>query len=504
MTSPLLNPGDILTPHRGSAATAIVDLTRQAAPRMVSYGALDRGADAFARGLARAGFGRGARVGILAHNRVEYFEVFLGAMKAGAVPLPLNIRLADAVLAGLIAANDLDLLVGDADCVARVAGQVACPVIVFDGEGAGGYDAFKDDGIFDAVRLDPADVIMQPFTSGTTGLPRGIVLTAANVAWAYRQTMPPGRAPDPTVAATVAHPLYHKNAMLGSKHILMNGGRVVMMDRFVPALFADAIGRYAVTKVHTVPTMMAKLMAEPGLVAGIDQRSIREIHMGSAPVSRRLFDEIKAAFPKAYVRSSYGVTEAGPMQFGEHPEGVPRPPMSIGYPMREVQVRLVGGATPDEGVLLIKNPGVMKGYYKDPERTAARFDAEGWYVTGDILRRDAQGFYYFVGRGDDMFVVSGNNLYPATVEETLLKHPAVAAAAVIAVPDEIRGHVPWAYVVLRPGTVADEEEIKRFCLASAPPYQHPRRVRILPELPLAGTNKVDLRALRAMAAATGS
>lgn len=493
------SPGSIFARHRGRDRVAVVDLTG-GGTREVRYDELAAGSEAVARGLTRAGLGAGARVGILSGNAVAFYETFFGAMLAGAIALPFNLRLVDEALAALIAHNDVDILFVDAANAGRLPVGVAKRVVVFGASGSEGYARFVDPGPFDAVAVADDEPLLQPFTSGTTGLPKGIVLTAGAVRWAMRQMLPAGRAPDPTIVVSVAHPLYHKNAMLGSKGAFLNGGRVVMMERFDPERFVDAIGRHGITKVHTVPTMMARIMARPELVARIDRSSIREVHMGSAPVSERLFEEIRAAFPKANVRISYGVTEAGPMQFGEHPAGRKRPPRSIGYPLPDVQVRLVGGGSPDEGVLLIKNAGVMRGYYKASEQSAARFDADGWYVTGDILRRDAEGFFYFVGRDDDMMVVNGTNLYPATVEETLLRHPGIAAAAVVAVSDDVRGHVPVAFIVARPGLALDPAEIQAHCLACAPAYQHPRLVQVVDELPLAGTNKVDVRRLRAIAA----
>lgn len=487
------NPGDLFGADPKSIA--IVDLLDPANPREISYGAMQARSDGVAAGLRAAGFAKGARVAIASANRVAFYEVFFGAMKAGCVPLPINIRLQEDSLRELIRRNDADIVFADATQAERIGATSAAPIRCFDRD----YESFLRAERFVPVDLADDDVAMQPFTSGTTGLPKGIVLTARNVAWAHRQMMPPGRAPDPTIAATVAHPLYHKNAMLGSKGVFMNGGRVVMMERFVPELFAQAIGRWRVTKVHTVPSMMARIMADPALAARIDQSSIREIHMGSAPVTRKLFDAIRRAFPTANVRISYGVTEAGPMQFGEHPRGVPRPPLSIGHGLPECELRLVEGPSPDEGVLHVRNPGVMRCYYGLPEETKARFSGDGWYVTGDILRRDAQGFHFFVGRADDMFVCNGNNLYPATVEETLLKHDAVRAVAVVAVPDEIRGEVPHAFVVRERNRDVQAEALQRFCLDNAPPYQHPRRIHFVDELPLAGTGKIDTRRLKAIA-----
>ena len=501
MSAPVLapvpaNPGAIFDLGQAPESTAVVDLTDPDRPVELSYARMRDGTDAFGRGLRRAGFGRGSRIGIVSANRVEVFEAFFGAMKLGAIPVPLNIRLATDQLRALVAAHDIDLIMCDPDQARRLGG-LPNRILTF---GSPGWAEFRDAGSLGAEALDDDELILQPFTSGSTGLPKGILLTAGNLRWALGKMLPPGRPRNPALTITVAHPLYHKNAMLGSKGAFLNGGRVVMMDRFEPRRFAEAIGLWRVSKVHTVPTMMARLLAEPGLVARIDQSSIQEVHMGSAPVSRRLWDEVCAAFPAANLRISYGVTEAGPMQFGEHPDGLPRPPLSVGYPLPDCELRLVGGATEDEGVLCIRNPGVMRGYHGDPERTAARFDAEGWYVTGDVFRRDADGFYFFVGRDDDMFVVSGNNLYPAAVEETLLRHPEVLAAAVVPVEDAIRGQAPHAFVVLRSGAAVNEATLRAFCLEHAPPYQHPRRIHFLDELPLAGTGKVDVRSLRNRAA----
>ena len=293
------NPGAIFARHRDSDRTAVVDLT-STTPREVSYAELAARCEAVARGLQRAGFGPGTRVGIVAGNRIGFYEVFFGAMLAGAVALPFNIRLTDAALAGLIASNDVDIVFADAANEGRVPAGAAQRVVVF----GTAYEAFQDPGPFTPAAVPDDAPLLQPFTSGTTGLPKGMLLSARAVRWAMRQMMPATRAPDPTVRVSVAHPLYHQNAMLGSKGAFLNGGRVVMMERFDPERFIAAIGEWAITKVHTVPTMMARIMARPDLLARLDQRSIREVHMGSAPVSQRLFVDIRAAFPKAYVRIS--------------------------------------------------------------------------------------------------------------------------------------------------------------------------------------------------------
>jgi long-chain acyl-CoA synthetase len=221
--------------------------------------------------------------------------------------------------------------------------------------------------------------------------------------------------------------------------------------------------------------------------------------MGSAPTTQALWDKTRAAFPAARLVMGYGTTEHGPSTFGPHPDGLATPDLSLGYPMAGNEVRLSGGASADEGVLEVRCPAVMEGYANLPEATA-RVLRDGWYWTGDVMRRDRNGFYFFIGRADDMFVCSGENIYPGEVEALLERHPAVHQASVVPVADEERGQIPVAFVVLRPDAEATEAELKQFALANAPPVQHPRRVFFKPELPLTGTSKIDRRALAEEAA----
>jgi long-chain acyl-CoA synthetase len=155
---------------------------------------------------------------------------------------------------------------------------------------------------------------------------------------------------------------------------------------------------------------------------------------------------------------------------------------------------------PGEGVLEIQCPALMTGYHKLPRLTASVLTPDGYYITGDVFRRDENGFYYFVGRGDDMFVCGGENVYPGEVERILESHPAVQQSCVVAVPDEIKWRKPVAFVVLRPGLTVSEEELKKYALVQGPAYQHPRRVWFLEALPLSGTNKIDKHALTEVAA----
>jgi long-chain acyl-CoA synthetase len=249
--------------------------------------------------------------------------------------------------------------------------------------------------------------------------------------------------------------------------------------------------------------MIAMMLRETELLARSDLSSVRAVRMGSAPVSPGLIEAVRRTFPEATVGNAYGTTEAGPVVFAPHPDGRPTPDLALGVPHPEVELRLVadGVVDPDEGVLQMRCPAVMNGYHNLPEATARAVTADGFYNTGDVFRRDRDGFFYFVGRADDMFVSGGENIYPGEVEKLLERHPDIHQAAVVPVDDELKYKKPVAFVVPRPGAAPSEDAVKEFALANAAPYLHPRRVWFLPEMPLAGTNKIDRRALADRAAA---
>jgi acyl-CoA synthetase (AMP-forming)/AMP-acid ligase II len=182
--------------------------------------------------------------------------------------------------------------------------------------------------------------------------------------------------------------------------------------------------------------------------------------------------------------------------FGPHPKGILQPETSVGYPHPKVQLRLVDGPNrkADQGVLEMKCPALMLGYHNRPD-LAPPLTEDGFYITGDVFRRDADGFHYFVGRTDDMFVSGGENIYPADVERMLERHPDIAQAAVVPIDDDIKGQKPVAFVIPKPGRRPTEEEVRQFALANAPAYAHPRFVWFIDALPLASTNKLDRAAL---------
>ena len=488
------NLGAPFIEHADTSRAALIDLYHAGAPRVLTYRELDAACNALARGLVRTGLKAGDRIGILSLNHANFVVTLLGAMRAGMVPVPVNIKLA---------ADTVHFILKDAGAklaFVEPALHKLLPADLRAVEFGAAFDAFVDPGGFTPFEPAPDTIAIQPYTSGSTGRPKGVLLTHYGQNWS-RRILAHTRGTSERDVILVAAPLYHKNALNAVKQGLTGGATLVMLPRFSIEQYIEAMGRYRATVISGVPTMMSMLLTRRDLLDKVDTRSVRTVMMGSAPSSAQLLHELKHVFPNAEALVVYGVTEGGPVPLGPHPLGKPRPPGSIGFPYAGTDAKLVGGATADEGELVLKNPGVLLGYHNLPDETAKRV-RDGWYYSGDICRRDAEGFYYFVGRTDDMFVCGGENIFPIEVETLLERHPAVHQAYVMPFDHEMKGHVPYAFVVPRAGSNVSEEDIRQFALANGPAYQHPRRVFFLQQLPLAGTNKVDQQQLRHLVASS--
>jgi long-chain acyl-CoA synthetase len=490
------NLGDLIGRDRDLAKIAIIDLGGEEGPREISYAQLDAMANGVARGLKARGLERGERVAILSANRAEYLAAYYGIMRAGLVAVPINFKFPRQTIHFIIKDCGAKLLFCDsarrADC------PIELPSVCFGVERPASFEGFLDLEPFDAIVPHADEPAMLLYTSGSTGIPKGVVLSHQGHLWVVETRL--GGDDLSRHRYLVAAPLYHMNALALSKLACAAHATIVLLPQFNARAYIEATQRYGCTWLTAVPPMIAMILREPELLARSDLSSVEFIRMGSAPVSASLMAAIRRALPQASVTNAYGTTEAGPVVFGPHPQGLPQPELSVGYPHPQVQLRLVDGASrdADQGVLEMKCPAVMLGYHNRPD-VPSPLTRDGYYVTGDVFRRDPQGFHYFVGRTDDMFVSGGENIYPTDIERMLERHPDVAQACVVPIEDAIKGQKPVAFLVVKPGRQPSDDDIKRFALANAPAYQHPRFVWFVGELPLASTNKIDRHALHALA-----
>jgi long-chain acyl-CoA synthetase len=490
------NLGDMLDAARSPEKVVLVEAGHDGKSTRAAYTALalDGRIDAVTRGLLKPGLRRGDAVGVLSLNRAEYVAVYLGAMRAGLVVLPVNWKLPADTIAYIAQDAAVKLFFTDAERAALVPGGIL--QIDFD---TPDWAAFLDPGPVDSVAVAEDEIAQILYTSGSTGRPKGVPLSHAGQRWAVEVVS----TEDVSIhRLLVAAPMFHMNALFNIKFAFRNNATVVLLPLFSVSSYIAAIGAHGVTWLTSVPTMIAMVAKEVGDGAPPGSfKNVTRIFMGSSPFGQSLLDRVRRIFPNATISNGYGTTEAGPAVFGKHPNGIPTPDLSMGYPLKAIDLRMVdseGRPIPGagEGILQMQTPALMRGYLNLPEQTA-RAIRDGWYHTNDVVRRDADGFYFFVGRADDMFVSGGENIYPGEVEKIIERHPGVQQAVVVPVADDLKQALPFAFVVREPGArpAADEAAVKQWVLHNAPAYQHPRWVEFVTAMPLAGTNKIDRAAL---------
>ncbi len=465
-------------------STALVD-----ARQRLTYRDLDVQADAIASWLWRREQGRGSRVAVVSGNEARFVVALLGIWRAGAAAVLPNSRTSLSQIAEVVRDSESSLV---------LAGSAFTTL----SEHTPGVDLEPLASLPLAPsgprprRPEPEESALLPYTSGSTGAPKGVVLTHAGQLHNASAMASTGLLA-PHDVSLVCGPAFHANALSGAiLPTLLSGGTLVLLPGFEANAVARVVETHRVTRITGVPAMYQMLL-DAGSFAAHDVSSLQVLLCGSAPVTTSLLGELEAALPGVVVLEGYGLTEGGPVvtcnpRFGVRKLG------SVGPSLPGVEVRIDGGA--DSGELLVRGPGVMVCYYRRPEATSARLSADGWLRTGDRVRRDDDGYYYFLGRMDDMINVGGENLYPIEVESRIRQLAGVADVAVVPAPHAVKGHVPVAYVTTRPGHAVSEDQVRQHCLDVGPAYAHPRRVIVLESLPLGSTGKADRAALRQDAA----
>ena len=467
---------------------ALVDCRDWDNPREFTHQQIEDAANACARGLLKRGLQPGASIALLSANRAEFLTAYLGILRAGMIAVPFNYKFPPETIDFIL--NDAGISHILCDEPRHSALSTAIAVTNFDDNGPDGFTALLDPGPFETVVPADNDVAMVLYTSGSTGRPKGVPLTHKGHLWALRRRIA-GAGPD-NHTILIAAPMYHMNALCVSLYAISCPARAVLLPEFNAKRYLEAIERFSCTWITSVPTMLAMCFAEPETLAKTDVSSVRNVRMGSAPISPKLWAQVETTFKGASVMNGYGTTEAGPIVFGPQP-GRTMPSLSVGFPAKDVDIKLIdeAGNEAEQGVLWHRTPATMTGYLNLPDKSKEVLTEDGWYISGDVFRKNEQDAYFFVGRADDMFVCGGENIYPGEVEAVLVGHPRIEQACVVPVPDEIKGEKPVAFVVADSRANLNEADVKAHALANAPAYQHPRMVIFLDSLPLAGPGKID-------------
>lgn len=481
----------------GGAAPAVVQIG-PSGPRTITYDELIAMRDAVAHVQAET-IGAGSRVGILADASIEWLVAYYAALWAGGVIVPLSPKLPAAGLRHAVADAELHAIFIDEGTRQAVEDLGIQGLRLLDVDAA--TTASIGGEVLSAATRPADDEALVLYTSGSTGRPKGVSLGMRTPQWIATRLGPAlsGRGARVLVAA----PLHHMNGLMTSMASLYSGATVVLLPRFEPRSFLRAIPENDVTDLSGVPPMFAMLREHVALLENSDVSHVTRVTLGSSPISEELLRQVESWFPEAHVAVTYGTTECGPGVFAPHPSGSATPLGSVGAASDEPEIRLVdssGAIASGKGVLEVRGPALMRGYRNAPAAEAS-FTPDGFYHTGDLFEQDDQGFYFFRGREDDMFVSGGENIHPAMVEKVLESHPAVVQAHVVGVPDEIKGMKPAAFVLMQDGFDLDTQALQSFTLDHLEPFAHPRWIWRLESLPLTAANKVDRHELGRRAAA---
>lgn len=475
-----------------------------------TYRELDDCANRVANALRDSGVAVGDRVALLFDNDVRFVEVMLGVMRLGAVVVPVNPKLPSDRIESVILDSGSTVAIATrrlAPVAAelRSSGVVQLSVAVDSADASTntiGYDEWLAAAPSERleVELGADAVCMQPYTSGSTGNPKGVLVShhglLRNVQLMTQALML--RTDDRVLAST---PLFHMNATVcGVLPCLMAGASVAVLPTFDAIEVIRNIERYRCTYTQGVPAMYKMVLGHQDELKQRDLSSMRFLTVGSAPMPESLLNELANALPGVAVIEGYGLTESGPVLTLQPRWGVRRQG-SIGLPLPDVEVRLVGADGHDVevgevGELWARHESNALGYHNLPEATLERFTDDGWMRSGDLVRADDDGFIYFCGRIDDMLNVGGENVYPAEVEALIAQHPEVLDVSVVGAEHPVKGTVPVAFVVLAPGSTLTPGEIKDHFMQNGPAFAHPREVHILETMPLAPTGKTDRRQLQ--------
>jgi len=511
-------PENMLTTARQQARARASEPAFVTPDRTWTFDDIDRASNRAARGLRSLGIGHGDRVACLTKHTAECMVMLLAAQKVGAVCMPVNWRLAAPEIEYIVGNGEAKLLMVDAAFVplARAASMPTLRLTVATDAPADGLATLLDwaaafEETDPGFEPSPGDTALQLYSSGTTGLPKGVELSHANLATAMVDVVPPsiGYHGPPQVMLNVL-PTFHIAGIGIAMCTYCAGGKSVLFPDFDPPRVLDAIEQHRITHSFLVPAMIQFLLQVPGADSR-DYSSLEFISYGASPITERVLLDALRTFKCGFIQV-YGLTETTGAITGlpaeDHQAEGPKAVLlrSAGKPLIGVELKVVDAATGREmpegevGEVWIRSRQNMKGYWRNPKATEAAFserqpDGLGWFRSGDAgYLRD--GYLFLHDRIKDMIISGGENIYPAEVENVLMKHPAVADGAVIGVPDPKWGEAVKACVVLKPGVQASEREIVGYMRERLAHYKCPKSVDFMDAIPRNPSGKILKRVLR--------
>jgi fatty-acyl-CoA synthase len=473
-----------------------------------TFAQMDKRANQTARLLLDSGIQKGARVGVFSKNRFDFLDLLFACGKIGAILTPFNVRLTTPEMEYLIKKTAPSMFFYDPNL--RTQFQELLPflekqhIVIMGDNKLDSYPDFKSlitkrsSSEVERPSLTLDDPYLIVFTGGTTGLPKGAILSHGLVFWNSVNTIVSwGLRPDDI--QPLLFPLFHTggiNVLLIPFYHL--GAKSIIMGDFDVDATLKVIEDEHCSIVVAVPTMF-NMMSESSKFAKSNFDGVRVFISGGAPCPVAIMEKYWAR--GKILKMGYGLTEVGPNNFYLPESEVKRKPSSVGFPVFHCDMRVVddhGNVMPSGtvGELLLRGPHIFSGYWDEPEETAKTIEPDGWVHTGDLVTKDDEGFYFITGRKKDMFISGGENVYPTEIEELLYKHPSILEAAVVGVPHEKWGEVGKAVIVLKPGKKLSQEEILKYLDGKLARYKIPKEYEFRKELPKSAAGKILKRELQ--------
>ena len=468
--------------------------------RILTYADLQRDSQSLARYLRHLGLRKGDHVSFMLHNGYQAARLLLGAMYGGFVIQPINLLAQRSQLEYVLDHSETRAVFVAAECHDRLRDALAhvarnVHVEIIDPDAASFFDAAAVPQ-YELAPIAPDDDALLMYTSGTTGKPKGCLLTQRNCIAGGEFTSSAHRL-EREDRVLCALPLYHINGQIVTAVApLVHGGSVVMPHRFSASAYWELVSAYRCTWLNVVPTIIAYLLNGPDpRASGLAIDQVKFCRSASAPLPPEQHRAFEAKFGIGIIET-FGMTETAAPCFTNPYEPQARKPGSPGRaygneakivdPVSNIDCA-VGAA----GEILVRGDNVMKGYYKDPASTAATLQADGWLHSGDLGYMDTDGFVFVTGRIKELIIKGGENIAPREIDEALLKHPAVLEAAAVGIPDPQYGQEILAAVVLKPDVSTTVEALSAFCQQELGPYKTPKHIRIVDELPKGPSGKVQ-------------